>query len=399
MAQDLFKYLPAEELQQLETVAPQTYVEKNLEKFEDIESWINKDLYLASGYQQPSYMKKDIQGDVSLVLFARTNMLRIKLMLKKDEEGIRELVRLQRDGFERYKDVFQQWTFNQLDPAPLDLRLTEERIEGLPVSADTKDLLRAKALDQAIGFELKSKPFHAKKVVHMLQQVIHEERANGITPSRGEEHLFSPELYQYYKTEFPVLRTGMTKIFMALGNGLTFRFMVTGQEEELSRLIEARPFESVTLEEAFRLSYRLNRGDLYLTYLTLENLFAYHWTNPERDRVSVLQRLKPFTHYFNKGDKFGHWYHFWGMVLYGHLRGSVRAATVGGIEELLSRLAGGEGEQENQEGKVNIYGGIVGGRLSKRFNAKFKPNPEYLSESYYLEPMDLDQAIRERFGH
>jgi hypothetical protein len=255
-----------------------------------------------------------------------------------------------------------------------------------------------------VGFELKSAPFKSRKLSTMLTQVIYEELyENGIEPKIGKEHNFAPETYAYYKKDYPVLKTGMTKLFMALGNGLTFRFMVTGQERELSRLIEARPYESVTLEEAFRLSYRLNQGDVYRTLLTLENLFAYHWTNPERDKVAVVQRLKSFTHYFNKGDKFGHWYHFWGMVLYGHVRGSTRASVVGGVEEILSRLAGGEGEQENQEGIVNVRGGRVGGQLSKvvRYRTyrkgSFTPDPRYLEESYYLQPMDLDRALRKRF--
>ena len=89
------------------------------------------------------------------------------------------------------------------------------------------------------------------------------------------------------------------------------------------------------------------------------------------------------------------------MVLYGHLRGSFRAGLVGGIEEVLSRLAGGEAEQENQEGKVNIYGGIAGGKLRKMLDKKsylkFKADPVYLQESYYLEPMKLDEAIKKRF--
>lgn len=407
-AQDLFKYLPPE-LQEETLVPDETFVEKkkprveglDMEKFGDLESWLNKDLYLAAGYQQQHYQLKDIQGDVALVSFARTNMKRIKLMIKKDHEGIRELVALQQDGFERYKSVYKQWTFNQLDDQPLDFTLTEERIAQLHVSEESKDLLREHALGTELGFELRSKPFHAKNVVNMMMQVIVEEREKGIEPKIGTEHVFSEEMYKYYKKEFPVLRTGMSKIFMALGNGLTFRFMITEKEEALAHLIEAEPAESVTLEKAFRLSYQLNDGDVYLTLLTLENLFAYHWNNPQRDRVSVLQRLKPFTHYFNKGDKFGHWYHFWGMVLYGHLRGSFRAGLVGGIEEVLSRLAGGEAEQENQEGKVNIYGGIAGGKLRKMLDKKsylkFKADPTYLQETYYLEPMKLDEAIKKRF--
>ncbi len=406
----LFEYLPPEaellerEYSQRESV--ENFVEERgdgPEDFKSLDARLNKDLYLAAGYQQPYYMLKDIQGDVALLHFARTNMLRIKLMLKKDEAGIRDLVALQRDGFERYKELYPQWDFGTLVEAPLDTTLTEARIAGLPISDESKALVRQHWLNQNVGFELRSRPFKAAKVTRMLLQVIREEHdQHGIVPKSGEEHRFAPEIFKYYRQEYPILKTGMTKLFMALGNGLTSRFLVTGTERELVEELEAREFESVDLAEAFRLSYRLNQGDLYLTILALENVFAYHWNTPARDRSSVLQRLRPFTHFFNRGDKFGHWYHFWGMVLYGHQRSSTRAALVGGIEELLSRLAGGEDDQENQEGLVNIHAGIVGGRLRRAVargeHLRMRPDPAYTRESYYLEPMKLDDAIKKRLA-
>ncbi|MBY0517172.1 MAG: hypothetical protein K2P81_09700 [Bacteriovoracaceae bacterium] len=401
-AQDLLDVMP-EEHQLLEKSAT---IDNSLpiDSKENLDSWLNKDLYLASGYQQQSYVLKDIQGDIALLGFARTNMKRIKLMIKKDKEGLRELISLQKDGFNRYKDQYNQWTFNPLDPFPVSTVLTEERIDSFNISEESKKILKEKALDQDIGFELKSKAFVSRKVVNMMTQVIQDEYyQSGIEPKLGKEHTFASETYAFYKKEYPVLKSGMTKLFMALGNGLTFRFMVTDKEHALAEIIESRPYESVTLADAFRWSYRLNEGDVYLTLLTLENLFAYHWTNPKRDQVAVVQRLKQFTHYFNKGDKFGHWYHFWGMVLYGHVRGAARASVVGAIEELLSRLAGGEENQENQEGRVNVGGGLVGGKLNKMLRSKgylkekFDSNPEYLNESYYLEPMDLDRAIKKHF--
>ena len=215
----------------------------------DIESWLNKDLFLASGYQQQSYTLKDIQGDIALLGFARTNMLRIKLMVKKDHAALEELLAKQRDGFKRYEAEYPQWDFNQLDATPMDTTLTRERIESFAISDESKQLLKEKVLGQDIGFELKSAPIKSRKITAMLTQVIYDELyENGIEPKIGKEHNFAPETYAYFKNEYPVLKTGMTKLFMALGNGLTFRFMVTGQERELSRLIEARPYDSVTLE-------------------------------------------------------------------------------------------------------------------------------------------------------
>ena len=118
----------------------------------DIESWLNKDLFLASGYQQQSYSLKDIQGDIALLGFARTNMLRIKLMVKQDETGLRELLGKQQDGFDRYKAEYPQWDFNQLDATPMDTTLTHERIESFAISDESKKLLKGKVLGQDVAF-------------------------------------------------------------------------------------------------------------------------------------------------------------------------------------------------------------------------------------------------------
>lgn len=371
--------------------------------FKDVDKSLNKDPYLASGYQQQEYQLKDIQGDYSLLIFARSNMQRIKLMLKKDDAAIKKLIKDQENGYVRYKEQYKQWDFNQLDPSPQSTVLTLEIIESLDISAESKKLLKDKYLNKSLAFELKSKPFSPKRVAEMMTQVIYEEYyRNGITPKQGQEHRFSEEILTYYKKEFPILKTGMTKLFMALGNGLTFRFMITGQERALSELIEAQDYNSVTMEQVFRWSYRLNKGDVYLTLLTIENLFAYHWTNPQREKMRVVQRLSQISHYFYNGDKFGHWYHYWGMVLYGYLRGSIQAGTVGIIENTLSEHA--SKVKEPQEGRVNFYGALVGGKLrkvikyKKYLKEKFDPNPQYLESTYYLRPMNLDETIKKQIA-
>lgn len=368
--------------------------------FEQVDSSLNKDPYLASGYQQHIYAPMDIQGDYSLLIFARSNIQRIKLMLKKDQKAIDKLLKDQANGYVKYKDKYKQWDFNQMDSNPQSDILTMEVIDSLDISDESKEILKEKYLNKSVALELESKPFSPQRVVDMMTQVIHEEYYDhNLVPRPGSEHRFSREILAYYKDEFPILKTGMTKIFMALGNGLTFRFMVTGQERALSELIEKQDYNSVTMEQVFRWSYRLNKGDVYLTLLTIENLFAYHWTNPHRGQTKVVQRLAPITHYFTKGDKFGHWYHYWGMVLYGYIRGKVQAATVGIIENILSEKA--SKVKEPQEGKVNFYGALVGGKLRKVISKrkymknKFDANPKYLESSYYLLPMDLDGAVKE----
>ena len=86
---------------------------------------------------------------------------------------------------------------------------------------------------------------------------------------------------------------------------------------------------------------------------------------------------------------------------------SITSSQVAKIDkEITPPVAGAAKKKEKNlanEGIINVRGGRVGGQLSKVIRYRtyrkgsFTPDPRYLEESYYLQPMDLDQAIQKRF--
>jgi hypothetical protein len=222
--------------------------------------------------------------------------------------------------------------------------------------------------------------------VTMLTEVIAEESARGMPPSKGVPHDWSPEFKEKYAKQFYPVPL-FSRLLVALAKGQTWKYMATGQELPLSKWIVAQPRASVTFDELFRQSYRLCRGDVYLTLLTVENTLAKHWRNPERDNLAVTQRLSRITNIGPDGDKFGHWYHLVGIMLFGYVAGGLVATAVGDVETAGSHVLS-HFEPEWQENWVNHLGGQIGNGLREvvehKTYAQHQLNPAYLKSSYYL---------------
>lgn len=219
----------------------------------------------------------------------------------------------------------------------------------------------------------------------MFAQIINEETANGINPIYGQPHAWSPEFLAKYGQSSPMLAT--SKLLMALATGDTFRFMRTDQEEPLYKWMIAHPKSSVTIPELFRQSYRLNGGDVYKTLLTIENVLSRQWKNPNRERLPLTERLKPITsgHQYS-GDKFGTWYHLFGIMLYGYVKGSVKGTAIGAIEALGAALW--YPTEKTQKRKINLDGGSIGSDLAdqvkQRTFSSVPLDPALLAENSYL---------------
>ncbi len=360
------------------------------------------DPYHGVAYQQQKYdLEGDLQGNYSLQVLGKLNSKAVQYVLTGKKHLARKILKEEREAYELYKDYYPQWDFNPIESSPIDHRLTQERIDRFPISQKSKDWLIKNHLNTRYGFTASSKPFVPKRILRMFLQVMREEYdQNSIEASLGQEHVWSQEFVERYASEFPVIRWRISsKLFTALSNGVTSRYMVTEKEKELAEFITAHPEESVTLEQVFRKSYQLNYGDMYLTLLTIENLLSYHWNTSHRDQAAVVKRLAPITHYFNRGDKYGHWYHFFGMLLYGYARGTIRGYFVAKIEPITSL-----GHKDPQEEKINIFGGAIGPWIKKAVKNRtyrsdeFKSNPKYLSSDYYLRKFDIEAALQKKMN-
>ena len=200
-----------------------------------------------------------------------------------------------------------------------------------------------------------------------------------ITPSLGQEHEWSPEARQYLhygfwhrlwrrisrrQKDFPVPLLHCSKLLVCLACGWTSYYCVTGQEEALTERILHYPDGGVQLENLFEESYVLNGGNLYLTFLTCENILARYPHRGDRGN-DTLQKKLAYIRNDSKplGDNYGAWYHFYGIALYGMVRNSFTSRLVADTESFGSLFLEGP---DRQEYYINKYGALFGHRLKKR---------------------------------
>lgn len=233
----------------------------------------------------------------------------------------------------------------------------------------------------------KQSPIRRDGFTKMIAEIIKEEQKNGIAPSYGQPHQWSKEFLDKYGGSSPMLAS--SKLLMALAVGFTNRFMKTDQEADLYKWMISQPDSSLTIPEVFRQSYRLNSGDVYKTLLTIENVLAHQWLNPHRDDLPLTHRLKPLTsgHEY-ADDRFGTWYHFFGIMLYGYVEGGLKASVVGRIEALGSVVLS-PGVDKTQKAHMNKMGGLIGDDLAKlvknKSYEKIETDSSNLAESSYLD--------------
>ncbi len=345
-------------------------------------------LDFARRYRQASYARHDLQSDVALTVYTKN----LPKVLFQVIFGIAEDNGDTNGG-----------TYSEHNPVVQDPHIpmpTEADIMALDIPQDEKERLLVQLRNSKLHLEGRINPFRRKEIIKMYQQIIVEERANGIEPFFGEPHEWSPEFRQYCRDKGEMIPQVFTKLLTALASGVTSRHFKTGAEADLIGYILTRGDGSVTMDQAFRQSYRLNRGDVYLTILTIENVLSDHWRHPEREKLAVTRKLANISNFYQgRGDKFGAWYHYHGIMLYGYVRGGFRAALVGGIETMGSHVLNSAHDQgdEQQEDYVNSTGGKIGARLAKVIREKaydaFVADRNYCDPNVYL---DLSEDFRDR---
>ena len=199
-----------------------------------------------------------------------------------------------------------------------------------------------------------------------------------IFPSLGNEHKWSPEASQYLsfgfwhrlgrhwsgkQRDFPVSTLGTSKLFICLACGWTSRYCITGQEEALKERLLTYPDRSIEPHKLFEESYVLNKGNLYLTFLTCENVLTDMPFRPRRHDDPIQRRLAYIRHDSKElGDNYGAWYHFFGIALYSMMRPGYLSMFVADAESFGSFFFEGPDPQED---RINHYGAIFGSRFRK----------------------------------
>lgn len=349
---------------------------------------VSSDLEFARQFRQAHYQRYDLQSDVALAVYTK-NLPKVLFQVLF--------------GIAQDNGNPAGGSYTGLNPviedAPVALP-TEAQINALDLPQDEKDRMIVQLHNSSIQIEGRVNPFRRKEMLNMMMQVIREEKAAGLEPRFGEPHTWSPEFVKYCKDKGEMIPLGFSKLLTALASGVTSRHFRTGTEETLINEILSRQDGSVTLDQVFRASYRVNNGDVYLAILTIENILSDNWRHPQRDKLAVTRKLANICNFYQgRGDKYGAWYHFHGIMLYGYVRGGFKAALVGGIETAGSHVLS-HGADEQQEDAVNSTGGKIGARLARIVNEKlyaaFTPDKNYCDPAVYL---NLTEDFRDRLEY
>jgi hypothetical protein len=340
------------------------------------ESTIIDNPYLGYVYQQKTYHEYDAQGDLFLLYTIEDLGRSLRAQMGKNTEAFMS---------ERYENVKKAISeYPQFTPSEETINLIDPNYSSVRSS------------DFPLSLEGRQKPFHPDKMLLMFKQVIVEEsRSQQFIPTLGKIHRYDPKIKKLLNKKFPIL-TRFSKLLLCLSRGVCSKYLISGKENELKKAIIARPYDSVTIEEMFRLSFKINQGDLYLSLLTIENVLSEFWSSPKRDKRLVNTRLKHITNFNYSTDKFGAWYHFFGLMLYSYAKSETMAHLIGRTENLggrvLSRFA-----PEKQEIYINRLSSVFGHDLrqfiEKEKYKNFIENPEYIKEEFY---MNLDEDFAKR---
>ncbi len=321
-------------------------------------------------YEQSNYLLDDPAGDDALVIRASKVPKNIFSFLKKKSAG--------------------------QNPHELD--------DWAPDESELKDIsnLPFKNLSDSSqpSFQGRDNPLKVQELTTAFGQIIKEEYLNHhLQPKFGQIHRWSTDNSQKQITSSYVM--GFDKVFIALSLGFTNRFMKTDREPELKTWMLAQAYSSITLPTLFWQSYVLNKGDVYLTLLTIENVLASNWRFPGRENMPLTKRLKPIASGYNyDSDRYGTWYHLFGMMLFGYIKSGTTANMVGRVEALGSNVMSGFNVDKTQKQWMNKQGGFVGQNLKRMILTgswnQISLNPENLSEDRYL---NRTEDFRDRLSY
>ena len=302
----------------------------------EFKQWIKAN-YEAEHYQQTEYMPVDPKGDAFLIRKIDTVPMKLLQSLVKSSYPQAEI--------EKEKE----------------LKELEEAMEKGKVS-------------YKIG---KTVPIDVDRLINKCRHIIYRYYPK-ITPTLGSEHDWSPDAKKYLlygfwhrlgrhvfgkQREFPSPLFLRSKIFLLLACGWTSRYAVTGQEQALIERLMKYPDRRVQLHHMFAESYILNKGNIYLAFLTCENILAGDPYRVDRENDPLQKKLAYIRHDSKDiGDNYGAWYHFFGISLYGVIRSGFASRSVAEIESLGSLFLEGKDKQEDY---INRYGAIFGKKFKK----------------------------------
>ena len=339
-------------------------------------------------FQQATPMASDPLGDYVLLALNDQTFVRIynALIYKDANRGV--------PANDIRREIYD--VNAPLVPPVVSTEPTAAQIQAMDIPESDKQQMLVDLTNSQLTIEGSVNPIRSRQMVQAFSEVIREETANGIAPTLGSPRQWSPEIKEHCGLKFAAMLK-FSKILEAMARGDSSRFLITGEEQGLEDYMMSRTEASITPDQLFRASYRLNKGNVQEALLTIENVLSRNWRNPHREDLVLTHRLASMANFYEgRGTNFGVWYHFFGVVYYGYVYGGFDAFVTGVIEHTGSLMLGGFAPQM-QKGAVNTTGGFVGAGIRKDLNSgdatKGALHPEYLNTNYYL---NLTEDFRDR---
>lgn len=274
-----------------------------------------------------------------------------------------------------------------------DLKLLKELLKGYSDEDHEKGL--AKFEKGHLVVESGNSPVNPQELALDIITVIEEEEKKGLELIAGEKHRWSEQ----FKDERNVkerVKSVPSKLLATLSGGRSDSLMATGTEKELDQFILSSSNLSLTPAELFRKSFQLNKGNMYLSLLTIENVLSRSWQVTGRGKLVQTNKLKPFGKVFGSfGDVYGHWYHLFGMLSYGYSEGELRAKVVGKTEAIGSSILSGF-KGEDQENRINMDGGRAGGLLHNYVKARQKGKDFVIRKKSKNSKDDIPEKVKKQ---
>jgi hypothetical protein len=168
---------------------------------------------------------------------------------------------------------------------------------------------------------------------------------------------WSQEFRKKHSKKYPLTLT-TSKLLYCLARGVCSQYLITGLESQLRDQIYGAKNYSLTPEVLLDMALVLSKGNVSFALLTIENVLSRYWLSDNRNELQLTRKLMPIKS--AKKDNFGHWYHLFGIMLYGFEKNAYSASLVGGVEQVGSVVLSGFKDRDSLERKINLQGGFIG---------------------------------------
>ena len=210
-----------------------------------------------------------------------------------------------------------------------------------------------------------SKREMTRKMIAVLDEFAIE---NKIDPQLGKIPDWSILFRERYSQSYPRTRS-TSKLLYCLVRGVCSRYMISGFENKLKEFIYAQASKSLTPEKLFKESLIITGGNVSMALLTIENVLSRFWLAPNREDLLLTTKLQALA---KSKDVFGHWYHLFGIMLYGFAKSGFKASLIGEVEQIGSIVLSGFKDFDRTEGKLNRQGGYIGSSIRKHVLKHYK---------------------------